>query len=81
MCSHINVGSGTDFTIKELAEAIQKVVGYTGKINFDSNKPDGNPRKFLDSKRINDLGFEAKISLKEGLIETYKDFLRLNENF
>ena len=81
MCSHINVGSGIDFTIKELAEAIQKVVGYTGKINFDSNKPDGNPRKFLDSKRINDLGFEAKISLKEGLIETYKDFLRLNENF
>ena len=81
MCSHINVGSGIDLTIKELAEAVQKVVGYTGDINFDKTKPDGNPRKFLDSKRINDLGFKAEVSLNDGLIKTYKDFLKINENF
>jgi GDP-L-fucose synthase len=81
MCSHINVGSGIDFTIKELAKNIKEVVGYNGEINFDQTKLDGNPRKFLDSKRINDLGFKAEISLKEGLVKTYKDFLEINANF
>ena len=76
VCSHINVGSGKDITIKELAEIIKEVVGYKGEINFDPNKPDGSPRKLLDSKRINDLGFNPEVSLKEGLIKTYKDFIK-----
>jgi len=76
VCSHINVGSGKDITIKELAEIIKEVVGYKGEINFDPNKPDGSPRKLLDSKRINDLGFNPEVSLKEGLIKTYKDYIK-----
>ena len=75
MCSHINVGSGKDLTIKNLAEDIKDVIGYKGKINFDSTKPDGAPRKLLDSNRIIDLGFDPKINLKDGLIKTYKDYL------
>ena len=74
MGSHINVGSGKDLSIKELAEIIRDVVGYKGKISFDSTKPDGNPRKLLDSERIKNLGFNAKVSLKEGLIKTYQDY-------
>ena len=57
LCSHINVGSGKDLTIKELAETIKMVVGFKGKINFDLSKPDGTPRKLLNSERINKLGF------------------------
>jgi GDP-L-fucose synthase len=74
MGSHINVGSGKDLSIKELAEIIRDVVGYKGEISFDSTKPDGNPRKLLDSERIKNLGFNAKVSLKEGLIKTYQDY-------
>ena len=77
MCSHINVGSGKDLTIKELAEIIRDVVGYKGEISFDSTKPDGNPRKLLDSERIKNLGFNAKVSLKEGLIKTYQDYTKV----
>ena len=80
MCSHINVGSGIDLTIKELAETIKEVVDYKGKINFDSTKPDGTPRKFLDSKKINSLNFKSETSLRDGLIKTYKDFKKLNAN-
>ena len=69
MGSHINVGSGKDLTIKELAEIIRDVVGYKGEISFDSTKPDGNPRKLLDSERIKNLGFKPNIYLKEGLIK------------
>ena len=76
MCSHINVGSGKDLTIKELAEIIKKVVGYQGKINFDKTKPDGIHRKFLETKLINDLGFESQISLEDGLLNTYRDYLK-----
>jgi GDP-L-fucose synthase len=72
MCSHINVGSGIDITIKELAEIIKEVVNYSGKIYFDKSKPDGNPKKLLNSKKINDLGFKTKINFKDGLIKTYK---------
>ena len=78
MCSHINTGSGIDLSIKELAETIKEVVGFKGEINFDLTKPDGSPRKFLDSKRINSLGFKPEISLKEGLIKTYQDYKKLN---
>jgi len=74
MCSHLNVGSGKDLTIKELAEAIKEVVGFTGEIYFDKTKPDGIPRKFLNSERIKNLGFKPEISLKEGLIKTYKTY-------
>ena len=76
MCSHINVGSGNDLTIKELAETIKAVVDYKGEINFDPSKPDGSPRKFLDCKRLNNLGFKPEISLRDGLIETYKDYIK-----
>ena len=75
MCSHINIGSGTELTIKELAEIIKKVVGYEGQINFDLTKPDGNPRKLIDSKLLNNLGWQPKVGLKDGLLKTYKDFL------
>ena len=77
MCSHINVGSGNDLTIKELAEIIKEVVGFKGEIQFDSSKPDGNPRKFLDSEKIKKIGFKPETSLKEGLIKTYQDYIKL----
>jgi GDP-L-fucose synthase len=76
MCSHINVGSGKDLTIKELAETIKEAVGYQGKINFDKTKLDGIPRKFLGIKLISNLGFRPKISLEDGLLKTYKDYLK-----
>ena len=76
MCSHINAGSGMDLSIKELAETIKEVVDFKGEINFDLTKPDGSPRKFLDSKRINNFGFKPEISLKEGLIKTYHDYIK-----
>lgn len=81
MCSHINVGSGTDLTVKELAEKIREVVGFKGDINFDLTKPDGSERKLLDSKRIQNLGFKHEINLMDGLKKTYKDFIKFNENF
>ena len=76
MSSHINVGSGEDLTIKELAEIIKEVVDFKGEIKFDSTKPDGSPRKFLDSGKINSLDFKTKTSLKEGLVKTYQDFTK-----
>jgi len=75
-CSHINVGCGEDLSVKELAEIIKNVVDFKGEINFDTNKPDGTPRKFLDSKKINKTGFKHQVSLKDGLIKTYQDFLK-----
>ena len=77
MCSHINVGSGNDLTIKELAAIIKEVVGFKGEIQFDSSKPDGNLRKFLDSEKIKKIGFKPETSLKEGLIKTYQDYIKL----
>ena len=74
MCSHINVGSSKDITIKELAEIIGEVVGYKGEIDFDPTKLDGSPRKLLDSKLITSLGFNPEVNLKNGLIKTYEDF-------
>jgi len=75
-CSHINVGSGLELTITELSEIIKKVVGYNGKIKFDKSKPDGSPRKLVDSKLINQIGFKPKVHLEEGIIKTYKNFLK-----
>ena len=77
MCSHINVGSGEDITIKELAEIIKEVIGFDGEVNFDPKKPDGIPRKFLDSKKIHDIGFNPDVNLKDGLIKTYQDFIKI----
>jgi len=79
--SHINVGSGSDTTIKDLAYLIKDIVGYKGQIKFDDNKPDGNPRKSISSKIINKLGWKPKVKLKNGLLKTYRDLLKNNENF
>ena len=76
MLSHINVGTGDDLTIAELAITIGKVVGFKGKIEFDSEKQDGSPRKLVDSSRLNDLGWQAKVKLEEGLTFTYNDYLK-----
>lgn len=75
MLSHINVGTGIDCTIKELVETVSKVVGYQGEIEWDTSKPDGTPRKLMDVSRLKRLGWEAKISLEEGLSKTYQWFL------
>jgi len=75
MCSHVNAGFGSDVTIKELSELIKDIVDFKGKIIFDSSKPDGPPKKLVDSKILNKLGWEAQISLKEGISESYNDFL------
>jgi GDP-L-fucose synthase len=80
LSSHINVGSEQELTIKELAETIKDVVGFSGKINFDSSKPDGSSRKLLNSERINKLGFNSKTDLKEGLIKTYQDYIKFYAN-
>ncbi len=74
MQSHVNIGFGCDVTIAELAKAVGEVVGYQGKIRFDISKPDGSPRKWLDSSKLNRLGSRAKIGLAEGLKATYNDF-------
>jgi GDP-L-fucose synthase len=76
MLSHINVGCGHDITIKELAETIGKVIGYTGEIAFDPSKPDGPPRKLMDSSRLTSLGWQAKVELEAGLKMAYGDFLQ-----
>ena len=75
MQSHINVGFGSDITIKELALAVGKTVGYQGIIDFDTSKPDGSPRKLMDSRRLNALGWQAKVSLDAGLAAAYQDFI------
>ena len=80
MNSHVNIGYGSDISIKELANLIKEIVGYSGKIQYDSTKPDGTPKKLLDSSRINDLGWRAEINLEDGLKETYNDFKKFKNN-
>ena len=77
MQSHINVGFGSDVTIKELAQAVAKAIGYQGKISFDPSKPDGSPRKWMDSGRLNQLGWKPKIDLESGLRTAYSVFAKL----
>jgi GDP-L-fucose synthase len=72
--SHLNIGSGNDITIDDLATLIAEIIGFDGKIIHDSAKPDGTPRKLMDVSRINQLGWEYKTELREGLIKTYKWF-------
>ena len=74
MQSHINVGFGFDVTITEVAQTIAQTVGYTGQIEFDNTKPDGAPRKWMDSSRLNNLGWQAKVNLRVGLDMAYTDF-------
>ena len=74
MLTHINVGCGHDLTIRELAETIARVIGYAGGIVFDPSKPDGTPRKLMDSARLNALGWQAQVSLEVGLAKAYQDF-------
>ena len=76
MCGHINVGSGKEYTITQLAKIIKEIVDYKGKIEFDKSKPNGSPRKLFDTGRLNNLGFKAAISLREGLRITYDDYIR-----
>lgn len=69
----VNIGVGDDIMIKELAELIQKITGFIGKINWDSSKPDGTPRKLMDVSRLNKAGWKASISLEDGIRQVYKD--------
>lgn len=72
----VNIGTGEEVTIKELSEAVKQVVGFEGKIECDPSKPDGMPRRILDSTRMHDLGWKASVSLREGLEELYKDYMK-----
>ncbi len=76
MQSHINVGSGSDVTIAEVAHTIAQVVGYPGAVTFDTTKPDGAPRKWMDSSKLNALGWSAKTALAQGVSAAYQDFLQ-----
>jgi GDP-L-fucose synthase len=77
---YINVGSGSDITISELAHAVSAVVGYSGQISFDTTKPDGAPRKWMDSTRLNVLGWQASVDLRQGLRQAYADFFSSDAN-
>ncbi|WP_146145232.1 GDP-L-fucose synthase [Photobacterium kishitanii] len=81
MLSHINVGTGVDCTIREMAETMAKVVGFKGNVAFDSTKPDGTPRKLMDVSRLADLGWRYSVSLEDGLTQTYQWFLANQNNF
>lgn len=76
----VNIGWGSDISIKELAELIVSEVGYEGTITFDSSKPDGSPRKLMDTTKINDLGWVAKIKLKEGIKRTVYEYVKKNDH-
>lgn len=73
---HVNVGTGTDVSIKELAQLICKVIGYNGKLVFDTSKPDGTPKKLLNVSKINSLGWKAATDLEEGIRKTYEWYLK-----
>jgi GDP-L-fucose synthase len=81
MLSHINVGTGVDVTIRELAETIQKVVGFAGEIIWDSTKPDGTPRKLMDNAKLRSMGWQPTIDLAKGLELTYQWFIEHQANF
>jgi GDP-L-fucose synthase len=81
MLSHINVGSGVDCTIRELAETVARVTGFTGRLTFDASKPDGAPRKLMDVSRLKALGWQAKIGLEDGLRDAYQWFLANQQRF
>ncbi len=70
----VNIGVGEDVTIRELAELVKDVVGFDGKLHFDSSKPDGTPRKLLDVNKLNEIGWQARIGLREGMVDVYEWF-------
>jgi GDP-L-fucose synthase len=76
MLSHINVGTGKDVTIREMAETMKEVVGFKGNLTFDTIKPDGSPRKLIDISRLSNMGLEYSVDLKEDLKKTYKWHLK-----
>ncbi len=73
--AHVNVGSGREITIKELAEIVQEVVGYEGEIEWDASKPDGTPRKLMDSSRLMAMGWKPQVDIRDGIARAYQDFL------
>jgi len=75
MLSHINIGTGEDLSIRDLATTIGQIVGYQGRIAFDTTKPDGTPRKLMDVGRLHSLGWRAQVALRDGLALAYADFL------
>jgi GDP-L-fucose synthase len=75
---HVNVGSGTDVTIRDLALLVASVVGYKGEIVFDTTKPDGTPRKLMSSEKLRALGWQPHIALEDGIADTYRHFLAAN---
>ena len=77
----VNLGTGVDVTIRELAEAVKAVVGFDGELVFDTTKPDGTKRKLLDVSRMKSLGWEAKVSLRDGIEKTYEWFLKHQDDF
>jgi len=79
MLSHLNVGTGKDVKISELAFMVKDIVGFKGKIVFDTSKPDGPPRKLIDAKKLRNMGWKCKVSLYDGLLETYKWYLNITE--
>lgn len=81
MLSHINVGTGVDCTIREMAETMAKVVGFNGQVVFDSTKPDGTPRKLMDVSRLAALGWRYQVNLEQGLTKTYQWFLANQDSF
>jgi len=81
MSSHINVGTGVDCTIRELAETIARVIGFEGELIFDASKPDGSPRKLMNVSRLQALGWEASVSLEAGLRDAYQWFLNNQGSF
>lgn len=81
LLSHINVGTGVDCTIREMAETMAKVVGFEGDVVFDSTKPDGTPRKLMDVSRLSELGWRYQVDLEAGLSKTYQWFLANQDNF
>ena len=80
MQSHVNVGSGSDISIADLARAIGQIAGFEGTIDFDATKPDGTPRKLMDSQRVNALGWRAQTDLQSGLALAYEDFLNSHDS-
>lgn len=81
MLSHINVGTGVDCSIRELAETVAKVIGFSGEVAFDTSKPDGTPRKLMDVSRLSDLGWRYRYDLETGLKMTYQWFLEHQDDF
>jgi len=76
---HLNIGTGEDLSIKELAEMIQEISGFSGKLTFDSSKPNGTPRKVMNVNKMKNLGFSPKISLKDGISTVYSEYAELNQ--